>query len=477
MLTIFKDRFVALYIGLVALIYYAFLCAKDYTWVFVSGDSGDWLATANWWMTPQPYGSPLYILLCRLVGLMSGNLPFNVTWFLSAIPAAISVGVVYLIVKHLTGKNLVALVSSLVLLGSAVLLSQATVVEEYALATMFVTLATYFRLKDRPYLTALCVGLGTAVHVIVLIIALAWLAAEFRYWRPKIKAIVLSGVVITVFYSFVLVLMAMDTPRLLAGGLNFKSFMNYVGAIGGSVVGQLSVFEFPLRLWDFARIILASLGLALIPIIYSVKQRASGLRIVLLGTIFVVVGYYLTCLDYTTWTFLSLVMPALAIMTGIGLDKLRPYHTKAVLAGCVMLIVLNSMFMNANILTNERPTARAYYNELSELPTGSVVVTHASFYSLGAFYAMSEGVEIIPLVFPYLDWWEFEDYRVWLNETYNLDIPKDVDTIGTVQYFLDGNTPIYFAYHPTRQSDLRDCLILENDTGLRKVLGVQECSK
>jgi len=232
-----------------------------------------------------------------------------------------------------------------------------------------------------------------------------------------------------------------------------------------------------MRLWDFVRIVFASLGLALIPIVYSVKQKTPGLRVVLIGTVFVVVGYYLTCLDYTTWTFLSLAMPALAIMTGVGLNKLKTYHTKFVLVGGIVLVLLNSVFMNANVLTHERPVARSYYNELSKLPSGLVVVTHASFYSLGAFYAMSEGIEIVPHVFQYLDWWEFEDYRTWLNESYNLNIPKDVDTVGAVQYLLNTGKTVYFAYNPTRGSELRDCLILENDTGLRRVTGVQECSK
>jgi len=468
-----KDRFNALYVGVVALIYYAILCAKDWTWVFVSGDSGDWLATANWWMVPQPYGSPLYILLCRFVGLFPGNLAFNVTWFLSAIPAAVSVGIVFLIVKRLTGKNLLALTSSIVLLGSTVLLTQATVVEEYALTTMLLTLAIYFRINDRPYLTALFVGLSATVHVLVLIVALGWVAAEFRYWRPKIKALLLSVGIVAVFYAFILVLMSMDTPRLLAGGLNFKSLMDYLGAVGGSVVGQLSIFEFPLRLWDFVRIVVASLGLALVPIVYSVRQKG----VVLIATVFVVVGYYLTCLDYTTWTFLTLAMPALAIMAGIGLDKLKPWHTKFVLVGGIVLILLNSIFMNANVLTQNRPIARDYYNDLSKLPSGAVVATNASFYSLGMFYAMSEGKQLIPVVYPYLTQWKFADYVEWINDTYGTNLPQDVTEVEVVEYFLQNDYDVYFAYYSDRPSYVWDGLVLEGTGHIRKVVEVQECSE
>lgn len=473
----FRERFAPWIIGIASLIYYALLCARDWTWVFVSGDSGDWLATANWWMVPQPYGSPLYIILCRIVGFLPGNTPFNVAWFLSAVPAAVSVAVVFIIVKQLTGKGKIALASSLVLLGSTVLLTQATVVEEYALTTMFVTLATYYRLQDKPYKLAICIGLGASVHILVIVVALAWLAAEFIYWRKHRGAIVVSMGIVATFYSFILVLMALDTPRLLAGGLNVTAVLNYLNAVGGSVVGQLSIFEFPLRVWDFVRIILASVGLAIVPIVFSVKQKMTTLKVVLLGTVFVVIGYYLTCLDYTTWTFMSLAMPALAIMAGIGLDKLRPFHTQYVMAGCIMLVVLNSILMNANFLTHERPVARAYYNELASLPKDSIVVTHACFYSLGTFYAMSEGIRVIPLVFPYLDWWNFEDYRTWLNETYSLGIPKGVDTVGAVQYLLDEGKHLYFAYYPDRQSELRDCLILDSNAEVSLIGGVRECSK
>ena len=464
---------VATGMGAIAFVYYLILSAKEWTWVFVSYDSGDWLATANWWMVPQPYGSPLYITLCRFIGFLPGSQPTNITLLLSALPAAITVGLVYLIVLRLTDKRLLAVISSIVLLASTVFLTQATVVEEYTLATMFLTLGIYFRQRDNYKLTALCLGLGSAVHVLVLLIGVFWLAAEFKLWRKQLVSVGIAALTVAVSYSLIIVLMSMDTPRLLAGGLSYATLKNYVFAVGGSVVGQLSIFEFPLRLWDIGRVLLATLGLSIVPIIYALKYQMPKLRLVLLATIFVCIGYYLTCLDYTTWTFLTFTIPSLAILAGVGLNKLQPYHTKLVLASSIILILLNGIFMNASVLTKETPVAQQYYDKLTELPEGSIVATHAGSYSLGMFYALSKGVQVVPLVYPYLDWWEFEDYRLWLYSTYDVYIPPNIDTAQAIQYLLDDGKEVYFAHYPNSVTELQEKLVLEGTGDVRKVVEVR----
>lgn len=461
-------------IGLVAFLYYLILSAKDWTWVFVSQDSGDWLTAANMWLVPQPYGSPLYIVLCRLFGLLPGNQAFNLTLLLSVVPAAITVAVVYLVVVRLTGRRLVAMVASGVLLASAVFLTQSTVLEEYVIATMFLTLAMYFRLHTRPYLCALSLACGSAIHVIVLLAGVIWVVADFKFWASKLRPLLLSGVVAGGSYILILVLMYLDTPRMFAGGLNLKSLTDYLSATGGGVTGQLSIYEFPQRLWDALRIFAASLGLALIPMIYALRHPIKHLRLGLFATIFIMVGFYITCLDYGSWTFLTFAMPSFAILTGVGLSKLQPYHTNLVIASCVALLGLNSVFLNANTLTNDKPIAREYYEELQLLPPSSIVVTHAGAYSMGTFYAMSKGVDVIPLVFPYLDWWEFEDYRLWLKAKYDVYIPPQTGTVQAVKYLLEDGQDVYFAYYPNRASEIQDALVLEGAGALRKVVSVHD---
>jgi len=488
-------------IGLVALVYYVILSAKDYTWVFLSGDSGDWLACANWWMVPQPYGSPLYIILGRLIGLLPGSQPLNLTILLSCLPSAITVGLVYLTVKHLTDSSkeastastgssrssfTIPLISSLVLLGSAVFLSQSTVLEEYALATMFLTAAIYTYVRGNKVLTMTLLGLGTAVHIFVGILLLAWVIAEWKNWKQWLKPAVIYGVIVGVSYSFTLLLMAMDTPRLLAGGLNFYSVQFYWTATTGAILGQLSLFEAPTRLLYLGALVLASFGLALIPICSSCRRPITKPTILLSGIILITLWYYGTNLDPAAWTFVAFASPALSVLCGLGLHKLEArapknsdiglhrlnsHYMYVVAVGAVALVLINGVFLNANTLTNENPMASTYRRELQSLPDDSIVLTTPGAYGLGLFYTMSEGKDLVPLVYHYLDSWEFTDYATWLRDNHEiLVLPSTLDTIEANLKTV----PIYFAGSPNVDYPIEPALELEDigRTFVKRVKGL-----
>ena len=140
---------------------------------------------SNWFVVPQPYGSPLYILLMRLLGTFPGNTVIWATILLSVIPSAVTVALVYLIVTKLVNNKVIATTAALVLMGSAVFLTQSTILEEYALTTMLLTLSFWTYINSRRYLTALCWGLAVAIHVFVLGAIFFWLIVEWRrYAKP-----------------------------------------------------------------------------------------------------------------------------------------------------------------------------------------------------------------------------------------------------------------------------------------------------
>lgn len=378
-------KYAAPIISLCAFAYYVALSAKQYTWMFVSGDSGDWLACANTWMLPQPYGSPLYILLCRLLGLMP-NQPTTLTVLLSCLPSAITVGLVYMVVRKLTGKVWCALTASLVLLGAGVFLTQATILEEYALAIMFLTLAYFFYTSDRRKLIALCLGLGTVVHIFVLPIAFFWFALEYKQLRLKPVAVYLVSGALP--YVLIPVLMYFGS------GLTFEGLLEYWTGTSGAIVGTLSIFDAPQRLLSIAQILLMSLGLAIMPLWYGLKKPYDTKKVVLLITVVVALWYHLTSLDPMSWTFMCFGLPAVVILVGTGLSKLSLKHTYIVVAGALILIAINSVFLNASTLTREESLATTYYNELRSLPNGSAVAATSGRYSFGLLYVISEGKEL-----------------------------------------------------------------------------------
>ncbi len=462
-------KYTPLLLGALALAYYILLSAKTYTWVFLSGDSGDWLATANWWMVPQPYGSPLYIILCRLVGLLPGSQPLNLTILLSCLPSAITVTLVYLIVKHLTNKISIALISALVLLGSAVFLSQSTVLEEYAIATMFLAAALYAYIRGNRWETVVLLGLGTAVHIFIGVLAVAWVVVEGKEWKLWLKPVGLFAIIVGASYSFILLLMYMDTPRLLAGGLSPYSIRFYWTVTTGAILGQLSLSEAPTRLLYLSGLMVVSFGLALVPICSSWKRPVSKLVILLSGMTVLTLWYYGTNLDPAAWTFITFASPALAILCGLGLYKLAPRYKYAVALGALVLILVNGLFLNANLLTNADPQASTYRQELQNLPDNSIVLTTPGTYSLGLFYAMSEGKDLVPLIYHYIDSWGFYDYGLWLNQTYELETYEITSpgfhrwksTLELVGECLDIKAPIYFAGSPDITYPIEPALTLE----------------
>ena len=479
---------ITIWIFLLSTIYYGVLSAKTYTWVFISSDSGDWLAASNMWLVPQPYGSPLYILLGQFLNLFPGDLVIKMTIILSVIPSAVTVMLIYLIVRKMTNKQGIAVASSLVLLGSAIFLTQSTILEEYALTTMLLTLSFWTYINNRRLLTALCWGLAVAIHVFVLGAILFWLIIEWRRYTKPLMVVTLP--LVAVFYGFILLLMYLDTPRLLAGGLNVYSLKQYLTVTTGAILGQLSMFDAPKRLLLTSQLLLMSFGVASVPLLKSIKKPISKPIAVMLGIILWTYWYQITNIDVASWTFITYASPSIAILVGIGLSHMKVFHLKVVVVGALILIVVNGMFLNANKLTNEKPLATDYYEALQALPDGSIVLASSGSHSLGLYYAMSEGKDLVPLIYPYLDDWEFWDYYTWLQNNYDyrhsnkdrgIIEPSTFDTIAANIYttllepgYEGRGVEVYYASTPWRQSDTRRCLVLEDTewTQIKKVTGL-----
>jgi len=470
-------KYIALAVGLLAFGYYTLLSAKQWTWIAVSSDSGDWLMCSNWWVVPQPVGSPLYISLAHLIGFFTdGNATvLAITILLSCLPSAITIMLVYLIVLKLTDKLWCAVASSSVLLGAGMFLMQSTILEEYASAVCFVTLAFYFYVNGKRKLTALALGLGTAIHALVVPIALMWFVFAFRegrwrLWSKPLLTYIIAGLLP---YSLILILMYLDTPRLLAGGLTLQSMNEYFLGTGRAIIGTLSIFEVPNRLLAVAEILLMSLGLAWIALWYGFKKPYNTAKLMLVSTIVFMLWMHVTNMDPFTWTFLCFALPSATIICGLGLSQLRLKHTYVVSAGALVLVLINSVFLNANVLAQERPYATVYQQELMSLSDGSAIVMTAGAWSLGLFYVMSEHPEknLIPIVFPYGALDDFPDYEVYMKEKFGLE---GSNTLELTQDALDKGIDVYYAGRSSKQWRIQETFLFgeSNMTTLRPITGL-----
>ena len=412
--------------GLIAFSYYLILCAKQWTWVFTSSDSGDWLASSIWWFNSQPFGSPLYVLLGHLMNfLFHDHLVLAMTIGLSVIPASITVAITYLIIKKLT-KIRYAIIGSILLLASVVFLSQSTVIEEYAISGMFVALAYYFYISDKKKLTILMLALGTAVHSIVGLISLIWFLCHITRLKQWYKTFWIFFVFGVLPYSLVLVLMAMDNPKILAGNLSMASISNYLGTTG--TIGSISWYEALKRILPFIGFICLTLGLGIIPFIRMFKKFYTKRIQIALVTIVTCIWLYVTDNDPNAWTFLYFSIPLMIVLAVLGLRYFNKFHTKFVTSFAIVMILFNSFYMNANVLTEKYSLAVPFEKAAIELPDHSAILNLMSGgYLLGILRVMSEDKDIIPLCFsgdipdsndPYST--RYISYKAWLERQYDI---------------------------------------------------------
>lgn len=465
-----------------SLLYYLGMYSRDLTWIFTGGDAGDWLTQLNWWMVPQATGSPLFISAIHLVSFFPfGTDVDKLTIFFAVIPSAVIVSFTYLIALELTKDKLKGLVAALIVLGAAISLSQATIIEQYAFVAMLIMIAYYCYLKQHMKLTLLFIGLATAAHIIGLAIAFVWLIVEYKRWQEWLKLSYIYIIAGILPYALILWLMAADTPKIMTGYLSWDSINVWLGNPSGTI--NLAASEFPQRLIDTGQVLLMSLGLAVIPL-FKIGKLNKNLQVAVVIAGFCL-WFHITNIFFSTWKWLAIGLPAVAALSAVGLTHLGKKHLYAVAIGAFVLICVNPFLFNTNNMAQDNPLATEYYEELMALPDGSGVLTpRGGPYGFALFYAISEGKDLIPLALlpPDEDSTTPEglkvygDYLTWLNKEWGI---TGSNCIEITQDTMAKGKAVYLAYSPDRTErtmTLWGETFITQDTGkfLAKVVEVND---
>jgi len=456
--------------------YYYALSSKIFTWIYTSGDAGDWLVQTNWWMVPQCFGKPLYITLIHLTNYIPiANDAFRITFLLSVIPGAIMVSLTYLIAKHMTQSTKLGITAALVVLGANIVLSQATVLEQYTIVGALFLAAYYFYITGHKKLTMAFLGLTTATHIVGAIFAVLFGLIEWKNRREWLKAIPMFIVWGVLPYTLILWLMAdPETPKLLAGGLSWGTINSWGG--NSTSTAALALIEAPNRFREGFLVAITSLGLAWIPVWKGFAKPWDNKMKFLIAVFGFTAWFYVTNLFPSVWKFLTPVIPLVACVAMLGLRKLPNWHHKAITIGAVVLIIVNGFMFNTNKMAHADPQATTYLQALEELPEGSALITpRGGAYGFSIFYEMSEGKELIPLALSSpIAWHEkqdssYIDYTEWLAREYNV---KGDNIYELVNDALEKGHPVYFATPMTTLWS--KAFIYENNKGkyLTKVTGV-----
>jgi hypothetical protein len=404
---------IAIVIGLfIFAIGYYFTCScKEYTWVFMSGDSADWLASARISFLPQPFGAPVYIWLAKLVNLLPGDLATNMVFYGSCIPAGISVVCIYLAALKYKNSKAIALVSALVMLAAFPFFAEATVIREHLLSAMFLSVAVLaWSYKKYPFVLMFG-GLAVAVNIIAGYVCFLWVIADIKNWKQWLKWIWVGVIFGALPYGYTLWLMENAPYKWFEANLSIANINDYLGTSG--TVGGLSIADAGGRLMDFVCVALVTYALAWIPIFKSFKKMWK-FGVIVLGVFWL----YFMDNDPTTWTFTLYAVPFASIMVAMGLEHKKEIIAVALSAVC--LITFNGFYLNAQTIHNENPAARNLYEETMALPDDSIVITaQGGFVTLGLFYAISSGADI-QLDFITQDFGDVKvgylDWLVWAKE-------------------------------------------------------------
>ena len=376
---------IALGLFIFALGYY-FICAcKEFTWVFMSGDSADWLASARIWFLPQPFGAPTYIMLAKLINLFPGDLATNMAFYGSCLPGAISVVMVYLAGLKLKGK-IFGIVSALVMIAAFPFFAESTVIREHLLSAMFISMAVLAWAYKKYPLMMITLGLAISVNIIAAYVTGLWFLTDLKHWKDWVKWSFLGVLFGLCPYGLTLWLMENAPYKWFEANLSWANINDYLGTSG--TVGGLSIADAGNRLVDFIAVAFATYALAWVPIFKAFKKMWR-FGLIVIGVFWL----YFMDNDPTTWTFTLYAVPFACLMVAQGLQ-----HKKEIIAVAIsacILIAMNGFFLNAQTIHDKNPIATNLYNETMNLPENSVVITaQGGFVTLSMFYSISNGADI-----------------------------------------------------------------------------------
>jgi len=254
--------------------------APDFTWINTDSDGVHyWFSAANL-MPAHKTSAPLFLLLEKLFL----SIPFGTDFWRMALLSALSTmggtAFIYLIVKHHTDNRWLSILGALVYGGSALVISQSTIVETYALNTCLVFGGYYFALKKHYKVACLLLAASLTVHFLsaIAIIVMAINFKGIRNWRNFIYAapfaLLFLYMPLTNRSPYMWFPDPQTTDLLPMIGRNFAAYFQDNFDTGSMLVGGISIWDVPKRLFDAGLIYLVSLGLMIIPVIlYAWSKR------------------------------------------------------------------------------------------------------------------------------------------------------------------------------------------------------------
>ncbi len=370
----------------------------SYTWMNTDSDGIHYTYSAEYLFPSHKTSAPLFLLLGRLFLFI----PYGTeAWRMGLMSVIASTGTavfIYLAIRHhlsdLKGfkTRIYALIGVVIFGGSALVISQSTIVETYALVTMFSVGVYYFSLKERWWLCSIMLGVGIAIHTLAIVVVILIMIAkkEFRCFEY-------AGVIVAflLFYAYIPITTAINNPPNMWGNTTLKTFAIDNLSTTMMLLGGLSYWDFPKRILDTIGILGVSLGLAIVPITIMLKRWKSLLFWLFVMPIF----FFATNLASQTYVYLMPSIAFGAILAAIGLSRMKVAWVYSVGIVAIGLLIFNANYFDLGRTLDPELSASKYYNEeLNKVPDGQILMPQYGWEWAAIYpYNHREGRNIIPI--------------------------------------------------------------------------------
>ena len=374
--------------------------APDITWMNTDSDGAHYVLAAKYMLPAHNTSAPLFLLLGRLFLFIPYGTDAWRMGLISVLSTTASSILIYLIVKrHLLGNNrarLYAIISALVFGGSALVISQSTIVESYALCTFFMLLAYYFSLKRKWVKVALAIGLLWATHTLFAWILWAVLLIKYRELRDV--TLIIIPLAFLSFYAYIPICTAVNGDLGMWHNTNFNDFVTGNLGVLTMLGGALSVWDAPKRILDTLAMLGVSLGLGFVVIVVHLIKTNKRLKYVLLWLFLLPIIWFATNLSAETYVYMLPSIAFGAILTGIGLSKLHLSWSWATCAVAVALMIFNANYFDIGRTLDPEMSATKFYNEeLAKIPDGDIFLGGGWNWTMVFLYNKEENRNIIPV--------------------------------------------------------------------------------
>ena len=371
------------------------------TWMNTDSDGPHYILSAKYMQVAHNTSAPLYLLLGRLFLFIPIGTDAWRMGLISVFATTAGATFIYLIVRRLVADKpkvrIYAIISALVYGGSALVISQSTIIETYPLVTTLSLAAYLLCLKQRWVWASVVIGLIWATHT--LFAWIIWLVLLVSYRQLRDITLIIITLAFLVFYAYIPIVTAIHDDPAMWGNTSFSGFVGGNFGVLTMLAGALSIWDMPKRILDTLAMLGVSLGLGLVVItwyFYKMKTWRNNL----LWLFLLPVIWFVTNLSAETYVYM---LPAIAfgsVAVGVGLSRMNVAWAWATCAVAIILLGYNAVYFDiGRTLDPEMSTVKFYEEELVKIPDGDIFIGGGWTWAIVYLYNKEEGRNIIPICY------------------------------------------------------------------------------